>query len=54
MRRLRVEKVVVNCSVGESGVRLERAAKIVESLTGQRPSVRKAKKTIKGFGIHKG
>lgn len=54
MRRLRIEKVVVNCSVGESGVRLERAAKILESLTGQRPSVRKAKKTIKGFGIHKG
>ncbi|MCS7118254.1 MAG: 50S ribosomal protein L5 [Thaumarchaeota archaeon] len=54
MRRLRVEKVVVNCSVGESGVRLERASKILESLTGQKPLVRKAKKTIKGFGIHKG
>ncbi|MCS7094546.1 MAG: 50S ribosomal protein L5 [Thaumarchaeota archaeon] len=54
MRVLRIEKVVVNCSVGESGVRLERASKILESLTGQRPSIRKAKKTIKGFGIHKG
>ncbi|MEM0375661.1 MAG: 50S ribosomal protein L5 [Nitrososphaerota archaeon] len=54
MRRLRIEKVVVNCSVGEAGARLERAVKILEQLTGQKPSIRKAKKTIKGFGIHKG
>ncbi len=54
MRGLRIEKVVVNCSVGEAGVRLERAAKVVEMLTGQKPSIRKARKTIKGFGIHKG
>jgi len=54
MRRLRIEKVTVNCSVGESGAKLEKAAKILESLTGQKPQIRKAKKTIKGFGIHKG
>lgn len=54
MRRLRIEKVTVNCSVGESGARLERAAKILEALTGQKPQIRKAKKTVKGFGIHKG
>lgn len=54
MRRLRIEKVTVNCSVGEGGAKLERAAKILESLTGQKPQIRKAKKTIKGFGIHKG
>ncbi|MEM2909695.1 MAG: 50S ribosomal protein L5 [Nitrososphaerota archaeon] len=54
MRQLRIEKVTVNCSVGESGAKLERAAKILESLTGQRPQTRKAKKTVKGFGIHKG
>jgi len=54
MRRLRIEKVTVNCSVGESGAKLEKAAKILESLTGQKPQIRKAKKTVKGFGIHKG
>ncbi len=54
MKRLRIEKVTVNCSVGESGAKLEKAAKILESLTGQKPQIRKAKKTIKGFGIHKG
>ncbi|MCL7384029.1 MAG: 50S ribosomal protein L5 [Thaumarchaeota archaeon] len=54
MRRIRVEKVIVNCSVGKSGAPLERAEKILEMLTGQKPSVRKAKKTIRGFGIHHG
>jgi len=54
MRKLKVEKVVVNCSVGTSGPRLERAAKILEMLTGQKPQVRRAKKTIRGFGIHRG
>ncbi|MCS7110589.1 MAG: 50S ribosomal protein L5 [Candidatus Caldarchaeum sp.] len=50
----RIEKVVVNCSVGEGGAKLEKATKIIESLIGQKPEVRKAKKTIRGFGIHRG
>ncbi|MEM4302338.1 MAG: 50S ribosomal protein L5 [Candidatus Caldarchaeum sp.] len=54
MQRPRIEKVVVNCSVGEGGVRLERAQKILEALVGQKPEVRKARKTIRGFGIHRG
>uniref|UniRef100_A0A7C5QDH3 Large ribosomal subunit protein uL5 n=1 Tax=Caldiarchaeum subterraneum TaxID=311458 RepID=A0A7C5QDH3_CALS0 len=54
MQRPRIEKVVVNCSVGEGGARLEKALKILESLLGQKPEVRKAKKTIRGFGIHRG
>ena len=54
MRRIRVEKVVVNSCIGASTPRLERAAKIIEMLTGQKPQLRKAKRTIKGFGIYKG
>ncbi len=54
MQRPRIEKVVVNCCVGESGPRLEKAKKILESLVGQTPEVRRARKTIRGFGIHKG
>ncbi len=54
MRRIRVEKVVVNSCIGASGARLEKAAKIIEMLTGQKPQLRNAKKTIKGFGIYKG
>ncbi|MDW8083748.1 MAG: 50S ribosomal protein L5 [Candidatus Caldarchaeum sp.] len=50
----RIEKVVVNCSIGEGGAKLEKAQKIIESITGQKPEIRKAKKTIRGFGIHRG
>ncbi len=53
-KKLRISKVVVNSSIGEAAARLEKAGKILEELTGQKPSFRKAKKTIRGFGIHKG
>lgn len=54
MRRIKVGKVVVNMAVGASGERLMKAAQVLEKLTGQSPSFRKAKKTIKDFGIRKG
>jgi large subunit ribosomal protein L5 len=54
MLKPRIEKVVVNCCIGRSGELLEKAIKILEELTGQRPCKCKAKKTIKGFGIKKG
>jgi len=54
MRRISIEKVVVNCSLGESGAKLEKASKILQSLTNQSPRVCKAKKSIRTFGIHKG
>lgn len=54
MRRPKLGKVVVNISVGESGQHLERASTILENLTGQRPSQRKAKRTIRAFGIRRG
>jgi len=54
MLKPRIEKVTVNISVGKSGEPLEKAAKVLEKLTGQRPCKRKAKKTIRDFGIRKG
>ncbi len=54
MRRLKIGKVVVNMAVGTSGEKLAKAATVLEMLTGQKPSFRKAKKTIKEFGIKKG
>jgi large subunit ribosomal protein L5 len=53
MRRPKVGKVVVNIAVGESGQPLERAALILESLTGQRPVNRLARRTIRAFGIRR-
>lgn len=50
----RIEKVVVNMSVGKSGEPLEKAAKVLEQLTGQKSCKRKAKKTIRDFGVRKG
>ncbi len=50
----KVEKVVVNVSVGKPGEPLEKAVKIVESLTKQRPCKQKAKRTIRDFGIRRG
>jgi len=50
----RIEKVVVNISVGKSGEPLEKATKVLKGLTGQTPCKRKAKKTIRDFGIRRG
>ena len=54
MVKPRIEKVVVNISVGKSGEPLEKATKVLKELTGQKPCKRKAKKTIRDFGIRKG
>ncbi|UCE28792.1 MAG: 50S ribosomal protein L5 [Candidatus Bathyarchaeota archaeon] len=54
MLRSKIEKVAVNISVGKSGEPLEKASKVLEQLTEQTPCKRKAKKTIRDFGIRKG
>ena len=54
MLKPRIQKVTVNVSVGKSGEPLENAMKIIEELTGQKPCTRRAKRTIRDFGIRKG
>jgi len=54
MLKPKIEKVVVNISVGKSGEPLEKATKVLKNLTGQTPCKRKAKKTIRDFGIRRG
>jgi large subunit ribosomal protein L5 len=54
MLRPTIEKVVVNISVGKSGEPLEKAARVLKEITGQTPCMRRAKDTVRDFGIRKG
>jgi len=54
MLKPRIEKVVVNISVGKSGEPLEKATRVLQELTDQTPCKRKAKDTVRDFGIRKG
>jgi len=54
MKEIDIEKIVINIGVGKSGDPFERAKMALEELTGQKPSPRGAKKSVRDFGIHKG
>jgi large subunit ribosomal protein L5 len=54
MRKLRVSKVVVNIGLGKSGEAIERGKKVLEQVTGQKPTQTRAKRSVRDFGIHKG
>jgi large subunit ribosomal protein L5 len=54
MKRIKVDKVVINIGVGRSGEPIDKAKNALLELTGQQPAVRGAKRTVRDFGIHKG
>ncbi len=54
MREVRVGKVVVNIGVGKSGEAIEKGKRVLQEVTGQKPAQKRARKSIRDFGIHKG
>ena len=51
MRQIKVSKLIINLCTGESGDPLQKAMKVVEGLSEQKPFTSKARYTIRSFGI---
>ena len=54
MKKISLEKVVLNMGVGKSGDIIDVASKALEQISGKKPSTRNAKETQREWGVRKG
>ena len=54
MRNIKIDKVVINCCVGEAGDKLTKATKVLKDLSQQEPVQCKAKITLRSFSVRRG
>ena len=54
MKKISLEKVVLNMGIGNSGDIIEIARKALEQISGKKPSTRNAKETQREWGVRKG
>ena len=54
MQKPRIDKVVVNLAIGQSGDPLQKARTVLESLTSHKAAQRRAKRAVRDWGIRKG
>jgi large subunit ribosomal protein L5 len=54
MRQIKLAKVIVHIGVGKSGDVLEKAKRVLQDITGQKPCTKQAKMTVKEFGTREG
>ena len=54
MKRIYLEKVVLNMGIGRSGDAIEVGKRCLEQITGKKPNAREAKSTLRDWGVRKG
>ena len=54
MKKISLEKVVLNMGIGKSGDIIDIAKRALEQISGKKPSTRNAKETQRDWGIRKG
>lgn len=54
MKKIYIDKVVLNMGIGKSGDAIEAAKTALKHISGKRPCARNAKKTHRDFGVRKG
>ena len=54
MKKISLDKIVLNMGVGKSGDAIEIAKRALEQITGKKPSSRNAKETQRDWGVRKG